>query len=559
MTVSRLAISGLSTGVQGLDAVLGGSLPDFSFNLLVGEPGTGKTTLAHQILFKNATEERPGLYFSVLGEPPIKMLRYQQQFEFFDQSKVGRAVHFVNLSEAALTRRVEAVLDAVVAETERLRPGLVVVDSFRTVTPVAGEAPASELQDFTHRLALFLASREATTFLVGEYSEQEPPDNPLFTVADGILWLTNALHRHSSVRKLRVAKMRGRAPLSGAHTFRISSQGLQVFPRAGVLPAAGMRRVESTRASTGVAALDAMMSGGIPRGDLVLVSGPSGSGKTALSTQFIGAGGARGEPGVIAAFEEHPDVYLDRAKGLGDDLRGMTERGLLEVIYLRPLDLSVDETLYEIHRAVKEKGARRLVIDSLSGFEISLAAPFREDFRESLYRLVGALTATGVTILLTAEVAEDFTSLEISPQVVSFLTDVIIVQRYIELEGHLRRMMTVVKMRNSEHSSELRLYELGPHGVTLGPVPRGYRRLLTGVPERPGPARVEGLTTREAALLDALREAGPSPATQLKRAMGLPSPLMAQSLERLLALGYVEKGKGRARGAPVYRAIRQDS
>jgi circadian clock protein KaiC len=374
-----------------------------------------------------------------------------------------------------------------------------------------------------------------------------------------MLWLTNALHRQSSVRKLRVGKMRGRASLQGEHTFRITHRGLEVFPRTAEAPAPGSRPAGAGRVSTGVSDLDAMMSGGIPRGDSVLVSGPSGSGKTALSTQFIGAGAALGEPGVIVAFEEHPDAYLDRAMGLGVNLRDMMANGLLRVIYLRPLDLSVDETLHEIKKAVQESGACRLVIDSLSGFEIALATPFREDFRESLYRLVGGLTARNVTVMLTAEVGENFTSLEISPQVVSFLTDVIIIQRYLELEGRLKRMLAVVKMRNSPHSKDLRLYELGPRGLVVGPVPSGYRRLLTGVPERPLVVPATGLTPREVALLEAIRETGPLPLTRLKRTIGLPAPVMTRSLERLLWLGYVEKGKAKGKGGALFRATQLDS
>jgi circadian clock protein KaiC len=218
--------------VPGLDEVLGGGIPEYSFNLIAGSPGTGKTTLAEQIMFANATAGRPALHLTVLGEPPLKMLRYQQQFTFFDLDRVGSEVRFVNLSEEALDRDLDAVLARISQEVDMANPGIVVVDSFRTAIRSA-EGPGTnevDLQEFVQRLALRLTSWEATTFLVGEYHENETR-SPVFTVADGILWLANEVERNSTRRKLRVMKLRGQAALPGVHTFRITSDGLEVYPR----------------------------------------------------------------------------------------------------------------------------------------------------------------------------------------------------------------------------------------------------------------------------------------------------------------------------------------
>ena len=182
-----------------------------------------------------------------------------------------------------------------------------------------------------------------------------------------------------------------------------------------------------------------MLGGGIPAWDSMLVTGPAGSGKSALATQFIAAGLAAGEPAVIAVFEEHPKEFLAHAKSMAPELEPMAKQGLLEVIYLRPLDLSVDEALLEIQAAVERTHAQRLVIDSLSGFELALAPTFRVDFRESLYRMVGALTGSGVTVFMTVEVAESFTDLRFSSDLISFLTDDVIFQRYVEIEGQMQQ------------------------------------------------------------------------------------------------------------------------
>jgi circadian clock protein KaiC len=188
----------LATGVPGLDDVLGGGLPEFSFNLIVGGPGCGKTTLAHQIMFANATAERPGLYFTILGEPPLKMLRYQQQYSFFDADKVNGMIRFVSLSDEAMRLGLTPVLENIVREVEAAAPGLVFVDSFRSVMRAHGDD--AQLQDFVQRLALHLTAWEATTFLIGEFSQPENQDHPVYTVADSFLSMAQRIERNSVVR-----------------------------------------------------------------------------------------------------------------------------------------------------------------------------------------------------------------------------------------------------------------------------------------------------------------------------------------------------------------------
>jgi len=479
----RPAIRSLPSGVPGLDAVLGDGLPEYSFNLIAGGPGSGKTTLAHQIMFANATVERPALYFTVLGEPAIKMLRYQRQFSFFDLDLAGSAIQFINLSAEVMEGDLDAVLQRIVSETERAKPGIVVVDSFRTI---GGQHDGTwrgttfDLDRFVQRLAHHLTTWEVTSLLLGEYATEEQR-SPVFTVADGVLWLAQATDRNSVVRKLQVVKARGRAPMPGLHTFRITENGLQVFPR---IPEQTLKRTQAKaeRQPTGVPGMDEMIGGGIIAGDAVLLTGPAGSGKSTVATQFIVAGLSQGETGVIAVFEEYPEEYIVRASARNPDIAKMLKAGKLEIIYLRPLDLSVDEALFSILEAVDRVGAKRVVIDSLSGFEVALAPTFREDFRESLYRLVGTLTATGVTVFMTAEVSEAFREARFTSENVSFITDEIIVQRYVEIEGALRRVMAVIKMRGSDHSHEFRLYEVTTKGVVIGDSLKEYDGLITGVP-----------------------------------------------------------------------------
>jgi circadian clock protein KaiC len=552
-------IKGLPTGVPGLDTVLGGGVPEYSLNLVAGGPGTGKSTLAQQVVFASATRARPALYFTVLGEPTIKMLRYQSQFLFFDPALVGSAVQYVNLSDEVQRGELDAVLSRIEEEVARVEPQIVVVDSFRTVgaTESGSAAAGMGMERFIQSLAMHLTSREVTSFLIGEYAEHEQRF-PIFTVADGVLWLSQVTDRNSVVRKLQVTKVRGRAPMPGLHTFRITDGGLQVFPR---IPEQQLARTpqSTTRQPTGVPGLDELMGGGIPSGDAVMLAGPAGSGKTTFATQFIAEGRRRGESVVIAVFEEYPEEYLARARERSYDLEGGKGPGELRVIYLRPLDLSVDETLAEILEAVAETGARRVVIDSLSGFEIALAPAFREDFRESLYRLVGALTATGVTVFMTSEIVGDYEDIRrVTTEKVSFITDDIILQRFVEIDGGLRKVMTVVKMRGSAHSTAFHSYDITENGAIVhGPL-RDYHGVMTGVPERQPPppwAGYAGLTEGEAAVLDTLARIGTASRGDLVTRTGLHGRVLKRALDRIVGLGYVTTDK--VGGDTAYTAVQQ--
>ena len=483
-TIRRLA-----TGVPGLDAVLGGGLPEFSFNLILGPPGSGKTTLAHQIMFALATPERPALFLTVLGEPPLKMLRYQQQFAFFDIDRIDRSIRFVNLSDEVAAGDFDRVLARIAREVAACSPGLVFVDSFRAVMLESRRQPhdATSLTQFIQQLGIQLSSWQATTFLVGEYQSKSEP-HPVFTVADGLLSLEQSIQRNSMVRRIQVLKMRGQATRPGIHTFRISNAGIEIFPAAlvrddtGAEPDASQGAPRSdARLAMGVPHLDEMLGGGLPAGYSLLVAGPSGSGKTILATAFLAEGVRLGEPGVIVAFEQTPSQSRTHT------IDEMVRAGQIGLINTRSLDLSIDEIVSRLIVLIHRMKATRVVIDSLSGFELAVAPSFREDFRESLFRMVAVLSNLGVTVLLTSELEDRYTDLRFSPYGSAFLTDAIVVQRYIEVTSCLKRVIAVVKVRGSAHSSELRQFEITDDGIVIGDPVLGYEGLLGGRP-MPTPA-----------------------------------------------------------------------
>ena len=480
---NKVTIRRLATGVPGLDNLLGGGLPEFSFNLIAGTPGSGKTTLAHQIMFSQANPDNRALFFTVLGEPVLKMLRYQQQFPFFDINKVNDSIRFVNLSADLLEGDFNLVLSRIAEEVKDYAPSLVFVDSFRSVVQSAKQMKhgVSELQQFVQQLGMQMTSWQATTFLIGEYLTPESESSPVFTVADGILWLTQNMQRNSMLRKMQVVKMRGQAQVPGLHTFRISDKGIQIFPRAIIqnestvdTPAPVSTGVQ--RIAMGVPGLDEMLGGGLPAGYSLLVVGPSGSGKTILATEFLAEGVRRGEPGVIAAFEKSPNQLLS------NQLHTLIKAGDVGVIDTRSLDLSIDETLHDLIEMITRMKAKRVVIDSLSGFELALAPEFSEDFRGSLYRMVAELTNMGVTILMTSELEDRYTDLRFSPFGSAFLADAIIVQRYIEIAGQFKRAFSVVKVRGSKHSKDIRLFDITDTGIIIGETLSEYNGIMSGRP-----------------------------------------------------------------------------
>jgi len=481
----KVSINPLKTGVQGLDDILGGGIPEYSFNLISGHPGSGKTTMCHQIMFALATPERPALFFTAFGEPPLKMLRYQQQFSFFDSDQINESIHFIDLSDDVTKGSLKQVLARITREIEAFSPALVFVDSFRSVIREAEHQPedAINLQRFLQLLGLQLTGWHATTFLIGDFLS-DSGSHQILTVADGLLSLEQSIERNSMVRKMQVIKMRGQATLPGRHAFRISSDGINVFPativQKGPVDVEGGSKalLSQKRVAIGVPRLDDMLGGGLPSGHSLLVAGPSGSGKTILATAFLAEGARLGEHGVIVAFEQTPGQSWLRS------LEDMIEGRQIGLINVRALDLSVDEIVQRLTNLIKEMKATRVVIDSLSGFELAVAPTFREDFRESLFRMIAVLSGLGVTVLMTSELEDRYTDLRFSPYGAAFLTDAIIVQRYIEVESCLERVMSVVKVRGSSHSAEIRRFDITDKGIVIGDPVSDFEGILGGQPAR---------------------------------------------------------------------------
>jgi len=410
------------------------------------------------------------------------MLRYQQQYSFFDIDKVGSCIRYVNLAENLRTGDFSGVLERISKEVESFAPGLVFVDSFRSVIQTArsGNEGISDLQHFVQELGTRMTSWQATTFLIGEYAPAEAEANPVMTVADGLISLTQNVEQNSVVRKIRIVKMRGHDHLVGAHTFRITGDGLRIYPR--LLPAPDAERYAPApetaprRVTMGVAQLDVLLHGGLPEGHAVLVVGPSGSGKTILGAAFLAEGARLGETGVVASFEKGSAILSNPS------LARLIQEGAVSVVESRSLDLSVEEVLDDLVREIARTGARRVVIDSLSELGLYLAPEFRQDFRESVFRMLASLAKLGVTVFVTIGMEDRFTDMRFSQADTSFLVDAIIAMRYVEIEGRLSKLISVVKVRGSGHSTDLRHYVITDSGLDIDASPMPFQGLLSGHP-----------------------------------------------------------------------------
>jgi circadian clock protein KaiC len=449
-----------SSGDRHLDTILGGGLPHNAVNMIIGLPGSGKTILAEQYMFHNASEGRPGLYLSTVSEPFDKILRYGQSLDFFDAEAIGTRIFFDDLGQALN----EGGLDAVLARTRELvmqrRPGLIAIDSFKALAAYA--ADAQSFRRFLHDIAGTLTAFPANTFWVGEYEEHEIGTAPEFAVADAVISLTTHRQSERAVRHLEVRKLRGTGFMAGKHAYRIASDGLHVYPRLAESLEPAPYELHPERISSGIPALDEMLAEGYWPGASTLVAGPSGSGKTLMGLHFVFNGAAAGEPGIIATLQENPTQLNRIVGGYGWSLP--TES--VELMYRSPVDLYLEEWFYDLLEAIERTGARRILIDSLQ--DLRRAAVDELRFREYLYSLVQRCSNQQISLMMSLETPQLFGISAISDDGISHLSDNVILLQFVRDQAKLQRAITVVKTRASSHEPEVREFRIAPEGIVLG-------------------------------------------------------------------------------------------
>jgi len=451
----------VTSGDEGLDRLLGGGLPTNGINLIMGLPGSGKTILCQQFMFAGASEQRPALYLSTVSEPFEKILRYAQTLSFFDREAIGRSVFYEDLGPAVAGERgLIAVTEQIAALVKERRPGIIAIDSFKALAAFADDARA--FRRFLHELAALLTAFPATNFWIGEYGEAEAHTAPEFAVVDSIISLATERVNERSLRLIQVTKLRGSDFRSGRHAYRLSRDGITVFPRlADPLRQDGYRLTEA-RTSSGIAALDTMLAEGYGPGGSILVAGPSGAGKTLMGLHFIFSGAADGEPGVIASLQENPSQLQRVARGFDWSL----DNERVAVMYRSPNDVYIDEWVYELLDLIETTGARRVMIDSLSDLQYASPDPVR--FREFIYSLTQRLSRAGISPIMTSEIPDLFHVGRVAEYGISHLADNVILLQYLRSESRLLRTVTILKSRGSAHDPQIREFEITQDGIVLG-------------------------------------------------------------------------------------------
>jgi circadian clock protein KaiC len=486
------------TGIADLDLVLGGGLPLGSLVFIAGGSGTGKTILAQQISFANATAERKALYYTLVSESHSKLVRHLEQFAFFDPDALGERVDFIHLpavlggvgADATAQEQLATLVDEVVRTSAEEERSVIVIDgikALRDFAPVNGFG----FRGVSYDLASKVAHSNAILLFVGEYTAEEVAYAPEFAVADGILYLADETFGRFDQRWLRILKLRGADYLMGKHSFRIGGSGIEVFPRfESITPPRQMWTGE--RVSLGIEGIDEQIGGGLPRGSATLIAGPSGAGKSVLGLHFVADGIARGEYCLYLSFQQSDQQLIAHGETFGWPFKAAVESGLLRIRHLEPVEISLDAVGAELREAsLGETRVHRVVVDSLA--ELEPAARGTARFPDYLTALTGLFASIGATTLLTSETTAFFGPAFELPHGLAFVADNVILLRYAELESEVRRVLAIVKLRDGNHTKNLLEVEITKTGMTVIGKFSGLSGVLGGNPTLTSPTEAQTL------------------------------------------------------------------
>jgi circadian clock protein KaiC len=476
------------TGVAGLDDILAGGLTRGRVYLLEGSPGTGKTTIATQFLIEGAAKGETGLYITLseteeeLREsasshgwdlaPPIEIFELVPPESLLDEEQQQSLLYSSDLELGETTRRIfEAVA--------RTRPKRVVLDSLSEIRLLA----QSSLRYRRQILALkhYFAHHDATVLMLDDLTT-EALDKTVHSVAHGVVRLEELAPEYGAERRrLRVVKYRGRRSRGGYHDFVIDTGGVRAFPR--LIAAEHRKGFERGTAKSDSPELDALLGGGIERGSSTLIIGPAGTGKSLLALTFAVAAVRRGECAALFIFDEELGLLFERAKGLGLDLQAMVDSGGLLVESVDAAELAPGEFAHRVCASVTAKGARTVVIDSLNGYQAAM--PEEQQLILHMHELLQFLNRQGAITFLTVAQHGLVGDMK-APIDVTYLADSVILLRYFEATGRVRRAISVIKKRTSAHEDTIREYRIGANGITLGAPLANFHGVLRGVPQLVG-------------------------------------------------------------------------
>jgi circadian clock protein KaiC len=472
------------TGISGLDVILCGGLPRDRIYLVEGDPGVGKTTLALQFLLEGVKRGERALYitlseseqevraiadshgWSLEGLAMFELSALEQQTRLEAQNTVFHP------SEVELSETTRAILAAV----EKVAPQRVVFDSLSELRLLA-QHPLRYRREVLN-LKQYFSGRHSTVLLLDDRTS-EPGDMQLQSLAHGVLSMQQMAPDYGGDRRrLRIAKLRGAAFVSGFHDFNILRGGLEVYPR--LVASDHHVAYERTHVSSGVAGIDTMLGGGLTRGTSTLIMGPAGTGKSAIASLYATAAARRGERAVIFAFDELRRTTIERADALGMGMTAAIEAGNILVQQIDPAEMGPGELAHRARRLVEEQGFRIVVIDSLNGY--LQAMPAEKYLYVQLHELLtyfGQLGATTVMVMAQAGLLGP----TISPADVSYVADSVMLLRFFEAEGRVRKAVSVIKKRTGRHEDTIRELTMDGEGLHVGGPLREFRGVLTTSPE----------------------------------------------------------------------------
>jgi len=478
-------ISRVPTGIPGLDTILAGGFLQGGVYIVQGTPGTGKTTLANQVVFNHAARGGQALYITLLAEYHDRMMQHLGGMSFFDASRIPDQVSYLNGFSILREGGYPALRDMLRREVAAHRATVLILDGFATAQRKASEE--QDFNEFVHELQAIAIATDCTMLLLS--SAEGVKETPEYTIVDGIVELSDQLLGWSSESTLQVVKLRGTSCLRGRHAFRITGDGLVVYPRIEALLARpSLPEPGATETvPSGVDRLDAMLGGGLPAASTTMVMGPSGVGKTTLGLQFLSQCGA-GEPGLLFGFYETPARLRVKADKVCRPLGSLLDAGMVEVLWQPPTDGLLDAYGERLLDNVRHRGVRRLVIDGLGAFQSAAVEPVR--LNQYLTALMNELRALGVTTVYTLAVP-DMTGPYIREPArdLTVPSDNLVLMRYVEMGARLHRVISVLKVRNSDFDPSLYEYVTTGQGLQIEGTLAGADVAMSNIQDRADGAR----------------------------------------------------------------------